>query len=140
MAVATSARSIQVNWELPLSPNGPILHYIVYYLQSDTVQQPPIQNDSYASIRVDYPAMETTISGLIPFTNYSIHVVPVGGEAGQPELLGAIDEEILQRTNSTVPDEPPTLPPDVEGTPGTSDGTIFINLPPPDQIVTGRVM
>ena len=48
-AVATDFESILVTWDLPLFPNGPISHYILYYIESDEVQEPPITSSGYAS-------------------------------------------------------------------------------------------
>jgi len=132
MAVATSNQSIRVTWELPVYPNGPIMHYNLYYRASDTVQQPPnIRSDSYTEILVMNTDIE--ITGLEPFTNYTIHIQAIG----QGNLLGSIDEEILQRTNSTtqmitMDTTTPTLVP-------TAD-TIHILLPDPGQVETGPVM
>ena len=94
-AVATDFDSILVTWDLPLFPNGPILHYILYYIESDEVQEPPITSSGYASEQVDSPTTELEITGLIPYTNYTFHVQPYGG----PSLPGDIDEEVLQRTD-----------------------------------------
>ena len=133
MAVATSNQSIRVTWDLPVYPNGPIMHYNLYYRASDTVQQPPnIRSDGYTEI-MEIRTTEFEIIGLIPYTNYTIHVRTIG----EGNLLGDIDEEILQRTNSTtqmitVDTTIPTLEP-------TSD-TIQILLPDPGQVETGPVM
>ena len=132
MAVATSNQSIRVTWDLPVYPNGPIMHYNLYYRASDTVQQPPnIRSDSYTEIVVMNTDIE--ITGLEPFTNYTVHIQAIG----QGNLLGSIDEEILRRTNSTtqmitVDTTTPTLVP-------TAD-TIHILLPDPGQVETGPVM
>jgi len=127
MAVATSYLSIRVTWDLPVYPNGPIMHYNLYYRASDTVQQPPnIRSDGYTEI-MDINTTNLEITGLMPNTNYTIHVHAIG----EGNLLGDIDEEILQRTNSTtqiitVDTTIPTLEP-------TSD-TIQILLPDPGQV------
>ena len=92
---ATSFESILVTWDLPLFPNGPILHYILYYIESDEVQEPPIISSGYASEQVDAPTTELEITGLVQYTNYTFHVQPYGG----PSLPGDIDEEVLQRTD-----------------------------------------
>ena len=94
-AVATDFDSILVTWDLPLFPNGPISHYILYYIESDEVQEPPITNSGYINKLVDTPTTEFEITGLKPLTNYAFHVQPYGG----PSLPGDIDEEILQRTD-----------------------------------------
>jgi len=132
MAVATSNQSIRVTWDLPVYPNGPIMHYNLYYRASDTIQQPPnIRSDGYTEIMVMNTDIE--ITGLEPFTNYTVHIQAIG----QGNLLGSVDEEILQRTNSTtqmitVDTTTPALVP-------TAD-TIPILLPDPGQVDTGPVM
>ena len=40
------------------------------------------------------------ITGLIPYTNYTIHVRAIG----ENNLGGYVEVEILQRTNSTIQD------------------------------------
>ena len=72
------------------------------------------------------------ITGLTPYTNYTIHVRAIG----QDDLRGDVDVEILQRTNSTIQVVP--LPPDP--TQGLSSNMITILLPDPDQVTTGLVM
>ena len=87
---------------------------------------------------ISIPTLQVDIPNLIPYTNYTIHVQAVVPEADeQVELLGSIDEEIVQRTNSTSDDTPTSID-IVEVT--TSSQTITINIPPPSQIDTGRVM
>ena len=101
MAVATSNQSIRVSWDTPLYPNGPILYYDLFYRQSDTPQQPPnITSDSSYTERMVMNATNFEITGLRPYTDYTIHVRAIG-EGG---LLGAIDTEVLQCTNSTTQD------------------------------------
>ena len=133
MAVATSNQSIRVSWDLPLYPNGPILHYDLFYRASDTPQQPPnIMNDSSYIERMVMDATNYEITGLTPYTNYTIHVRAIG----ENNLVGDVDEEILQRTNSTTQNvTPPTTP-----TQEPSSNMITILLPDPDQVQTGLVM
>ena len=96
MAVATSNQSIQVSWDLPLYPNGPILYYNLFYRASDTPQQPPnIMSDSSYTERMVMDATNYEITGLTPYTNYTIHVRAIG----ESNLRGDVDEEILQHTN-----------------------------------------
>ena len=133
MAVATSNQSIRVSWNLPLFPNGPILHYDLFYRASDTPQQSPniMSNSSYTE-RMVTNATNYEITGLIPFTNYTIHVRTIG----ENNLGGDVDEEILQRTNSTTQNV--TTPPGPTQEP--SSNMITILLPDPDQVQTGLVM
>ena len=101
MAVATSNQSIQVSWDLPLYPNRPILYYDLFYRASDTPQQPPnIMSDSSYTKRMVMDATNYEITGLTPYTNYTIHVRAIG----ENNLGGDVDVEILQRTNSTIQD------------------------------------
>ena len=134
MAVATSNHSIRVSWDLPLFPNGPILYYKLFYRASDIPQQPPnIVRDSSYTERVVMNATYCEITGLTPYTNYTIQVRAIG-EGG---LLGAVDTEILQRTNSTTQDivTATAIP-----TAAPSTSAINIHLPSPSQVQTGRVM
>ena len=101
MAVATSNQSIRVSWDLPLYPNGPILYYDLFYRASDTPQQPPyIISDSIYTERMITNVTNYEITGLTPYTNYTIHVHAIG----QDNLGGDLDLEILQRTNRTNQD------------------------------------
>ena len=133
MAVATSNQSIRVSWDLPLYPNGPILYYDLFYRASDTPQQPPnIMSDSSYTERMVMDAINYEITGLTPYTNYTIHVRAIG----ESNLRGDVDVEILQRTNSTIQDVSIPLDP----TQGPSSNMITIPLPNPDQVTTGLVM
>ena len=101
MAVATSNQSIRVSWDLPLYPNGPILYYDLFYRASDTPQQPPnIISDTSYTERMVMSVTNYEITGLTPYTNYTIHVRAIG----QDNLGGDVDVEILQRTNRTNQD------------------------------------
>ena len=72
------------------------------------------------------------ITGLTPYTSYTIQVRAIG-EGG----LGAIDTEVLQRTNSTTQD---IVTATVTPTAAPSTSAINIHLPSPSQVQTGRVM
>ena len=100
-AVATSHQSIRVSWNFPEYPNGPIDHFDVYYKASDTVQQPPIENNNFRIRSVSGTDLATEITGLAAYTNYAIHVQAFGGPGSN--IPGDIMEEILHRTNSTTP-------------------------------------
>ena len=132
-AVATSNQSIRVSWDLPLYPNGRILHYDLFYRASDIPQQPPniMSNSSYTE-RMVMDGINFEITGLTPYTNYTIHVRAIG----ENNLRGDVDEEILQRTNSTTQD----VPTPTGATQGPSSNMITILLPNPDQVQTGLVM
>ena len=101
MAVATSNQSIRVSWDLPLFPNGRILHYDLFYRASDTPHQSPnIMSDSSYTKRMVINATNYENTGLTPYTNYTIHVRAIG----ENNLGGDVDAEILQHTNSTIQD------------------------------------
>ena len=139
-AVATSPTSILVTWEPPLTLNGPLQEYFVYYMQSDEVQTVPISSDNYNRSTT----LDTCIKleDLTPFTNYSIHAQASVSENGQAAFLGVIEVEILQRTNSTIPPPSqrptPLTPTAIPLVPDTQ--TISIQIPQPDQIQTGIVL
>ncbi len=139
-ATATSFQSILVTWDLPLNPNGPIGSYQVFHQESNTIQTPPIVSNQYSQTTVMERQFEI-ITGLTAFTNYSIHVQAIG-TGGTPggTLQGDVDEEVLQRTFTTTPDEPPTVGATEEPTEEATTNTTFIYLPTPDQIETGPVM
>ena len=82
-------------------------------------------------------AINYEITGLTPYTNYTIHVRAIGqdNEAGD-NLAGDVDVEILQRTNSTI--QVVMTPPGPTQEP--SSNMITILLPDPDQVTTGLVM
>ena len=131
MAVATSNQSIRVSWDLPTYPNGPIQYYTLFYRPSDSPQQPPnIRNDGYVQVLVLDTNFE--ITGLMKYTHYTIHVRAIG----QGGLLGAIDREILQQTNSTTQSIVTPSGPTEEPT----SSTINILLPSPSQVQSGLVM
>ena len=132
VAVATSNQTIRVTWDLPVYPNAPIMHYNLYYRASDTPQQPPnIRSDGYTEI-MDISSTEFEITGLMSYTNYTVHVRAIG----QGNLLGDIDEEILQQTKITI-----QVVMNSSGTPQEpTSNTITILLPDPSQVETGRVM
>ncbi len=96
MANGTSPTSILVTWDLPSYPNGPIGSYRVFHRQSDSVQTPPINSDQYTQTTVEEREFE--ITGLTPFTYYSIHVQAIGSGRSHGELQGAIVEEVLTLT------------------------------------------
>ena len=132
-AVATSNQSIRVSWDLPLYPNGPILYYNLFYRASDTPQQPPniMSDTSYTEMMV-MNATNYEITGLTPYTNYTIHVRAIGRD----NLAGDVAVEILQRTNSTI--QVVMAPPGPTQEP--SSNMITILLPDPDRVETGLVM
>ena len=133
---ATSSSSLQVTWDSPADPNGPISHYIVYYREGETAQTGRISSAGYRMIeRTQTMAM---IDELDKYTYYAIHVQAFVTEL--PYVLeGAIEVERVERTNSDLPDAPPTSPDD-DVTAEPTHEFIQILIPDPLQIDTGRVM
>ena len=146
-AVAVSSSSIRVWWELPLQPNSEITSYTVYYRIADATQtSDPINDNSYTTISVTHssgsitPPTSVVITYLQAYTFYAINVRALGqGPIGNDPLIGDIGIEILRRTDSTVPSNPITAITESPTQPSTTD-TIFIYLPPPEQIITGPPM
>ncbi len=133
-AEAISSSAIRVSWNPPSKPNGPISHYVLYYIKGNNRQMENISSNGYLSLNTTNTML--TIAGLDPFTSYRIHVQPFVAEM-QYVLEGAIDEEIVMRTFSDVPDFTPT--PGQITTVGVTHDNIHILIPNPDQIRTGLV-
>ena len=75
-AVASSSESINVMWDLPEYPNGPLSEYRIYYQRSDMIIAPP---ESTADRKtVPFPTQAINITGLEVFTNYSIFIEAIG--------------------------------------------------------------
>lgn len=70
---------------------------MVYYRQSSMTQGTPISSQGYTLANASSTTRE--ITNLPPFTNYTVHVQAIGN----PDLLGAVIEEVLVRTNITNP-------------------------------------
>lgn len=97
MAVPINPESIMVIWDLPQYPNGPLSGYRIYYKRSNvTASRPGSDRTGYEVNTVQSRTdLEYNISGLDPFTNYSIFVMAVGVP---PQLSGRVDAEILVLT------------------------------------------
>ncbi|CAH0551604.1 unnamed protein product [Brassicogethes aeneus] len=89
---ATGARSIHVTWEPPQNPNGVIIKYNAYYMKAG----------GSLEHKVDTSETSYDLTGLFPYTEYSIWVVAVNNNGP-----GAATDEKLVRTFSDVPSEPP---------------------------------
>ena len=138
-AVALSPQSIKVTWLPPVSPNGPISNYIVFYKEGSVAQRSgKIKSVNYRHESTSDVQTEYIITGLTPYTNYTIHVQTVITESPYV-LTGAIDDEIVQRTNSSVPPVP-TVRPNIFPPAEPTHETIGIHIPDPLQIRTGHVM
>uniref|UniRef100_A0A3B3SLI3 Neogenin 1 n=1 Tax=Paramormyrops kingsleyae TaxID=1676925 RepID=A0A3B3SLI3_9TELE len=91
-AVATSPTSIAVSWEVPLTGNGEIQSYKLYYMERglDTEQD------------IDVGGLSHTVTGLKKFTEYSIRVVAYNRHGP-----GVSTEDVVVQTPSDVPSAPP---------------------------------
>ncbi|KAM6257696.1 neogenin isoform 1-T1 [Porphyrio hochstetteri] len=91
-AYATSPTSVTVSWETPLSGNGEIQNYKLYYMEKgqDTEQD------------VDVGGLSYTINGLKKYTEYSFRVV-----AYNKHGPGVSTQDVVARTLSDVPSAPP---------------------------------
>ncbi|NXF11508.1 NEO1 protein, partial [Smithornis capensis] len=91
-AYSSSPTSVTVTWETPLSGNGDIQNYKLYYMEKgqDTEQD------------VDVAGLSHTIQGLKKFTEYSFRVV-----AYNKHGPGVSTQDVAVRTLSDVPSAPP---------------------------------
>lgn len=96
--MATGPQSIHVSWDLPLYPNSPISHYLLYHRASDTAQLPPIVSSGYVQHIVSN-ATEFTLTDLQARTKFVLHVQAVGKTSDLLGLLpGLVSREILVET------------------------------------------
>ncbi|KRT85842.1 Immunoglobulin, partial [Oryctes borbonicus] len=92
-AYATGSHSIRVAWAPSEVPNGHIVKYVVYY----------VETASSAEHKVETTHLDYNIDGLTIFTEYNLFVVAVN-ENGP----GAASEERVVRTFSAPPTAPPS--------------------------------
>ncbi|RZC39998.1 neogenin, partial [Asbolus verrucosus] len=90
---ATSPRNIHVSWRSPEVPNGKILRYTIYYMETST----SIEHN------IDTTELKFNLGGLSIYTEYIIWVVAVNSNGA-----GAATEEKIVRTFSSAPAEPPS--------------------------------
>ncbi|XP_043933591.1 neogenin isoform X4 [Protopterus annectens] len=91
-AYATSPNSIAISWETPLSGNGEIQNYKLYYTEK------AMDNEQ----AVDVADLTYTMSGLKKFTEYSFRVV-----AYNKHGPGVSTEDVMAKTFSDVPSAAP---------------------------------
>ncbi|KAG2470466.1 neogenin-like isoform X2 [Polypterus senegalus] len=91
-AFATSPTSITVTWDMPLSGNGEIQNYKLYYMEKG------MGNEQF----VDVGGLSYTINGLKKYAEYSFRVV-----AHNKHGLGVSTEDVVARTFSDVPSAAP---------------------------------
>uniref|UniRef100_A0A3Q1LMZ4 Neogenin 1 n=1 Tax=Bos taurus TaxID=9913 RepID=A0A3Q1LMZ4_BOVIN len=91
-ACATSPTSITVTWETPLSGNGEIQNYKLYYMEKGTDKEQDVDVSSHSH----------TINGLKKYTEYSFRVV-----AYNKHGPGVSTQDVAVRTFSDVPSAAP---------------------------------
>ncbi|KAK3880694.1 hypothetical protein Pcinc_014850 [Petrolisthes cinctipes] len=70
----STAQSISVEWEPPVSPNGVLLEYLVTRSSED----------SSSSLTITTPGTTCTLSGLLPCTTYTINVSATTSKGSGP--------------------------------------------------------
>ncbi|XP_066134154.1 neogenin isoform X4 [Saccopteryx bilineata] len=91
-AFATSPTSITVTWETPLSGNGEIQNYKLYYMEKGTDKEQDVDVSSHSH----------TINGLKKYTEYSFRVV-----AYNKHGPGVSTQDVAVQTLSDVPSATP---------------------------------
>ncbi|XP_016057047.1 PREDICTED: neogenin isoform X5 [Miniopterus natalensis] len=91
-AYATSPTSITVTWETPLSGNGEIQNYKLYYMEKGTDKEQDVDVSSHSH----------TINGLKKYTEYSFRVV-----AYNKHGPGVSTQDVAVQTSSDVPSAAP---------------------------------
>ncbi|XP_045864159.1 neogenin isoform X9 [Meles meles] len=91
-AYAASPTSITVTWETPLSGNGEIQNYKLYYMEKGTDKEQDVDVSSHSH----------TINGLKKYTEYSFRVVAYNRHGP-----GVSTEDVAVRTLSDVPSAAP---------------------------------
>ena len=143
-ATAANSSVITVNWLRPAFQNGPITHYNVYYREGNISQTESIMDTGFNVTIVTAPMTTTNVTGLKPYTNYTIHVrAIIAAEELQnveviiDDLIGDVDVEVVNRTHGDIPmnrtmlDQPRS---------GPTSTTIQIDIPDIGQIDTGYVL
>ncbi|KAL9837580.1 neogenin isoform 1-T1 [Geothlypis trichas] len=91
-AWSSSPTSVTVTWETPLSGNGDIQNYKLYYMEKG----------QHTEQDVDVAGLSHTVAGLKKFTEYSFRVV-----AYNKHGPGVSTHDVVVRTLSDVPSAPP---------------------------------
>ncbi|CAM9496561.1 unnamed protein product [Lampetra planeri] len=94
-AEVTSATSITLSWDMPISGNGPILNYRLYYME----RSPGVDGEQ----EVDVGGQSYSMHGLKKHTEYGFRVVAVNRHGP-----GASTEDVVARTYSDAPSAPPS--------------------------------
>ena len=91
--------SLFICWDHPEYPNSQLLTYLIYYAEQDVLQSDGNFNiTNYTEIDTMGTTMTSyNLTGLNPFTNYSILVTVTGSNVDDAPF----EVEILSRTNAT---------------------------------------
>ncbi|XP_055010719.1 LOW QUALITY PROTEIN: neogenin 1a [Boleophthalmus pectinirostris] len=120
-AVSNSPSSVTLSWDKPLTGNGDILNYRVYYSDGSGGSEQD----------VDVDGQSHTLTGLKKFTEYSFRVV-----ANNKHGSGVSTEDVTVRTLSDVPSAPPqNLTLEVQN----SKSIMMHWQPPPAQAQNGEI-
>jgi len=95
-AAVTSHDSLFISWKHPKYPNGQLITYIIYYKASQRVIR-SLSTDGFASVVVPADALNLTLTGLMPYTNYTIRMSASGKSVND----APIEEEVIVRTNTS---------------------------------------
>ena len=96
-------------------------------------QNEMIVDAGFNTINVSASRTDISLTGLKPYTNYTIHVRAIIST----DLVGDADAEVLNRTHGTTPNISEVLP---KPSNNPSASTIHILIPSPRQIITGKVL
>ena len=91
------------------------------------------------NVNVTNTTLQYNILGLPPYTNYTIHVQAVVLDRERRDLLGVINEEKHVRTFSSS-GTPPPISIQTTDSPDPTSSEIAIQIGPPSEIDTGKVM
>ena len=91
--------SLYICWDHPKYPNSQLLTYLIYYAEQDLMQSGEDLNiTGYTEIDTMGTMTNYNLTGLTPFTNYSILVTVKGSDVDD---AAPFEVEILSRTNAT---------------------------------------
>ena len=95
-ATADSLGSLFISWSHPKYPNGQLTRYIIYYKASQRAIR-SLSPDGFASFKVPPNSPSVAITGLMPYTNYTIRMSASGKSVND----APIEEEVIVRTNTS---------------------------------------
>jgi len=95
-ATVASHESLFISWSHPKYPNGQLTKYIIYYKASQRAIR-SLSPDGFASITVPPNTLNVSLTGLIPYTNYTIRM----SASGEGVNDAPIEEEVIARTNTS---------------------------------------